>query len=111
MRKTTTLASGRITGAEIITVQLVEPSNAPTVIMIRWPGQPSVTNPRRLSAVANEVMSVMAEAIAKLARLRTPSRRAPKPLFSRLCLAFFEHVVVGVSKLPVEDRSYVFVVN
>ena len=29
MSKTTQLASGRITGAEIVTVQLVEPSGAP----------------------------------------------------------------------------------
>ena len=70
MSKTTTLATGRISGAEIITVQLVEPVDAPTVIMIRWPGQPSVSDPRRLSVIANAVMSIMAEAIAKLAERR-----------------------------------------
>ena len=51
-------------------MQLVEPADAPTVIMIRWPGQASVTDPRRLSAVADAVMSAMAEAIAKLATIR-----------------------------------------
>ena len=70
MSKTTQLASGRITGADIITVQLVQPSDAPTVIMIRWLGQPSVTNPHQLPAVANAVMGVLAEAIAKLAQIR-----------------------------------------
>jgi hypothetical protein len=40
------------------------------MIMIRWPGQPSATNRYRLIAVANAVMSIMAEAIAKLATIR-----------------------------------------
>jgi len=74
MSKTTTLATGRISGAELVTVQLVEPADAPAVIMIRWPGQPSVTSPLRLPAVANAVMAVLAEAIAKLASIRESER-------------------------------------
>jgi len=74
MSKTTTLATGRITGAEIITIQLVEPSDSPPVVFLRWPGQPSVTNPLRLPAVANAVMAVMAEAIGKLASIQAGER-------------------------------------
>jgi len=71
MSKTTMLATGRITGAEIITVQLVEPSDSPPVVFIRWPGQPSVTDRHRLPAVANAVMAVLAEAIAKLTSIQS----------------------------------------
>jgi hypothetical protein len=64
--KTTVLATGRITGAEIITITYVEWSDSPPVVMIRWPGQPSLTDPNRLRAVANELMAIMAAANAKL---------------------------------------------
>ena len=64
--KTTVLATGRITGAEIITITHVEWSGSQPVVMIRWPGQPSVTDPNRLPAVANELMAIMAAANSKL---------------------------------------------
>jgi hypothetical protein len=64
--KTTVLATGRITGAEIITITHVEWSDSPPVVMIRWPGQPSLTDPNRLPAVANELMAIMTAANAKL---------------------------------------------
>ena len=63
---TTVLATGRITGAEIITITYVEWSDSPPVVMIRWPGQPSLTDPNRLPAVANELMAIMAAANAEL---------------------------------------------
>ena len=66
MSKTTVLATGRITGAEIITITYVEWSDSPPVVMIRWPGQPSLTDPDRLPAVANELLAIMAAANAKL---------------------------------------------
>src|SRR5215211_2613965 len=65
MSKSTILATGRIAGAEVITITYIQPADAPSMIMLRWPGQPSVTTPDRLPAVANAVMAVMAEAIAK----------------------------------------------
>jgi hypothetical protein len=64
--RTTVLATGRITGAEIITITHVEWSDSRPVVMIRWPGQPSVTDPTRLPGVANELMAIMAAANAKL---------------------------------------------
>lgn len=66
MSKTTVLATGRITGAEIITITQVEWSDSSPVVMIRWPGQPSLTDPNRLPAVASEVMAIMTAANAKL---------------------------------------------
>jgi len=53
MSKVTQLASGRVTAAEHISITYVQPVDAPSRIMIRWPGQPSVTTPDRLPAVAS----------------------------------------------------------
>ena len=58
MSKSTILATGRIAGAEVITITYIQPADAPSMIMLRWPGQPSVTTPDRLPAVANAVMAV-----------------------------------------------------
>jgi hypothetical protein len=41
------LASGQITGADTITVELVAPDDMPAVIRIIWPLQPTVVDPRR----------------------------------------------------------------
>jgi hypothetical protein len=68
--KTTVLATGRITGAEIITISYVEWSDSSPVVFIRWPGQPSVTDPNRLPAVADEVTAIMAAANAKLGAIQ-----------------------------------------
>jgi len=70
MSKSTILATGRITAADIITVTYVEPGDSPPVVFIRWPGQPSVADPLRLPAVANAVMGVLTAAITKLAAIR-----------------------------------------
>jgi hypothetical protein len=68
--KTTVLATGRITGAEIITITHVKWSDSPPVVMIRWPGQPSLTDPSRLPAVATELMAIMTAANAKLVAIQ-----------------------------------------
>jgi hypothetical protein len=71
MSKATTLATGRVTGADdIVTITYVEGRDGPPVVFLRWPRHPSVTDPRRLPVVANAVMSVMAEAIAKLTTIQ-----------------------------------------
>ena len=71
LRKSTILATARVSAADIITISLVEPSDAPAAVFVRWPGQPSVTDPYRLPALANAVMAVLAEAVGKLATIRT----------------------------------------
>jgi hypothetical protein len=40
-------------------------------VFLRWPCHASVTDPRRLPVVANAVMAVMAEAIAKLTTIQS----------------------------------------
>jgi hypothetical protein len=72
MSKATTLATGRVTGADdILIISYVESGEGPPVIFLRWPRHPSVTDPNRLPAVANAVMGVLGEAVGKLAAIRT----------------------------------------
>jgi hypothetical protein len=72
MSKAITLATGRVTGADdIITISYVENAGGPPVVFLRWPRHASVTDPRRLPVVANAVMAVMAEAIAKLTTIQS----------------------------------------
>jgi hypothetical protein len=70
MSNVTELASGRITAGDEISIELVEPSGSPAVILLRWPQAPSVTEPRRLGATCNAIMRVLAAAVAKLAEIR-----------------------------------------
>jgi len=41
----TQLAHGKITKADHLTIELVEPPNMPPVIRLRWPAKPSITTP------------------------------------------------------------------
>jgi hypothetical protein len=67
--KSTILATGRISAADIITITYVEPGDSPPAIFVRWPGQPSITDRHRLPSLANQVMAIMAAAIARLAMM------------------------------------------
>jgi hypothetical protein len=70
MSKTTILASGQITPADALRVELQEPDEFPATILIIWPEAPSVVDPRRFTATANAVARLMATAITKLAQIR-----------------------------------------
>src|SRR5829696_2092875 len=49
MGQTTVLSTGKITASDSLTVELVEPSDMPPTIRMRWPTQPSITEPYRFS--------------------------------------------------------------
>jgi hypothetical protein len=68
-----TLASGRVTNSDVVRVEYVKPDSNPPVILINWPPQPSVIepNPKALAAIATSVVRIMAEAQARLARIRS----------------------------------------
>jgi hypothetical protein len=74
MSKSTILATGRVTAADIVTVTYIAPADAPPLIMLRWPDAPSVTAPHRLQSLANNVMAVLAEAVGKLATVADDER-------------------------------------
>jgi hypothetical protein len=59
MNKSTTLASGQINGADHLTIELVEPSDLPPAILLRWPAKPSVTTPDSNANVAAAAMQVL----------------------------------------------------
>jgi hypothetical protein len=68
------LASGHINGSDMISVELIEPVDTPSVVMIKWPHQPSVADPRRFPTIAATVARLMATASTTLAQIR--ARRA-----------------------------------
>ena len=75
MSKITMLAVGQITAADEMSIELVEPSGSPAVILLHWPLAPSVTEPGRLGATCDSIMRVLAAAVAKLAEIRPAESR------------------------------------
>jgi hypothetical protein len=73
MSKVTPLASGQITKADALRVELHQPPDTPAFVLLRWPEHPSVTDtdPRGLASVAAAVVRVLAEAQAQLAKIRS----------------------------------------
>jgi hypothetical protein len=68
MSKITTLASGRITPSDTLTVELIQPDSMPAVVRIVWPTKPSVTTatPKALAALAAAMVRCLGEAQAEL---------------------------------------------
>ena len=64
-----TLASGPITSADQLSVELVRAIETPDAVMIIWPAAPTVCNRRRFPAVAVAVIAVMDEAMRRLAAM------------------------------------------
>jgi hypothetical protein len=63
------LASGPVTKADQLTVELIEPTGSPAVIMLRWPLAASVTDPGRFPATCNAILAVLAAASVRLAEI------------------------------------------
>ena len=68
------LASGHITAADVIVVELVAPHETPATVMINWPPEPTVCEPRRLTEVATAAMRILAGASTELARIKAARR-------------------------------------
>jgi hypothetical protein len=67
---TTTLATGRITATDELTIELVEPLELPAAIVIRWPERPTAATPGTFDHTAAAAMSILAAATIELAALR-----------------------------------------
>jgi hypothetical protein len=65
---TITLATGQITAADKLTIELVQAIETPDTVLIRWPAAPTVTNPRRFPAAALAVIAIMDEAMIALSK-------------------------------------------
>jgi hypothetical protein len=75
MSKIAELASGQITNAEILTVELVEADETPAVVIIRWPLKATVLHPRRFPPAAEAAARIFAAAVVRLAQIRRERRR------------------------------------
>jgi hypothetical protein len=69
--QTTQLAHGKITNADTLTIELIEPPDMPPTILLRWPQKPSITTPDAYSNVAAACMQVLSAAVVELAAIRT----------------------------------------
>ena len=64
------LAQGDVTRHDHLVVELVIPTDAPKMILIRWPAKPTVVRPIRFADVASAAMKVLASANVELTRRR-----------------------------------------
>ena len=70
MGQATVLASGEINQSDVLEVELVRPLDMPAVIVIRWPGQPTISDPKTFPATASAAMRILANAVTRLAGMR-----------------------------------------
>jgi hypothetical protein len=66
----THLASGKITNADTLIVELVEPDGLPPVIRFKWPEKFTVCPPAQLNATVAAAMRILSNSVVELAALR-----------------------------------------
>ena len=64
------LAAGSVTRSDRLVVELVEPPDTPAAILIKWPPQPTVTDPATLTATVAAIVRVLGTAQIELAARR-----------------------------------------
>ena len=69
--QTTPLASSLINGHDRLTIELVEPPDMPTAVLLRWPEKASITTPATYSNVAAVATQVLAAAVVEWGRSRS----------------------------------------
>ena len=67
------LASGQVTSADLLRLELHRPLDAPAFVLVRWPEAPSVLSPtpKTIANAAAALVRVLADAQAKLATIRS----------------------------------------
>ena len=78
IRTRTSLASGQVTAADQLKVELVQSLETPAAILISWPDAPSVTDPRKLADVVAATMAILAEARSALAAVGAADLHFPE---------------------------------
>lgn len=63
MTQSTILSTGRINGADTITIELIQPDSMPAVVRIVWPTAPTITTPARYLEVTSAAMRLLAESV------------------------------------------------
>ena len=64
------LAAGAVTQSDRLVVELVQPADTPAAILIKWPPQPTVTDPAKLAATIAAIVRVLGSAQIELAARR-----------------------------------------
>jgi hypothetical protein len=70
MSHVTELATAQLTATDVITIELVEATETPAVVIVRWPSKPSVLHPRPFPAAADTAARTFAAAVVRLAQIR-----------------------------------------
>ncbi len=70
----TPLARGPLNGADELLIELVEPTDLPSVIRLRWPDKPTVCPPTQLDSVVAAAMKILANSVVELAALKVRKR-------------------------------------
>jgi hypothetical protein len=71
----TPLAGGAINqSGDTLSVELIEPADAPPAVLIRWPAAPTITTAAPYNEVASTTMRLLAGASTTLARLKAARR-------------------------------------
>ena len=74
MTQSTILSAGSINGADILTIELIQPDSTPAMVRIVWPTAATITTPAHYLEVASAAMRLLAEASTTLARIRASRR-------------------------------------
>jgi hypothetical protein len=64
------LAVGEVNKSDQLVIELVQRPDTPTAILIKWPPQPTVTDPARLTATVAAIVRVLGAAQIELAARR-----------------------------------------
>jgi hypothetical protein len=64
------LADGSVTQSDRLTIELIQRPDKPSAIVIKWPPQPTVTDPAKLTATIAAIVRVLGTAQIELAALR-----------------------------------------
>jgi hypothetical protein len=67
---TTQLARGKITNADTLTIELIQPLELPAVIRIHWPDKPSICPPTQFDQAVAAAMRILSNAVVELAAIR-----------------------------------------
>lgn len=69
------LAGGPITrSGDRLRVELHQPADSPSFVMVRWPDAPTITTTTRYTEMASTAMRLLAEASTTLARIKAIGR-------------------------------------
>ena len=68
------LAAGSVSRSDQLVIELVQPPDTPAAILIKWPSQPTVTDPATLTTTIAAIVRVLGMAQIELAARRAAGK-------------------------------------